>query len=116
MRASHARRGCWHGAGRRRERCRWHQPVPQLLPRICRLWRGGTSKDSAAVPPAEIPKWRGVTQVCAAFGDDQRPWAVTARLFAAGTAWMPGPRWRPRRGAYLGPQRAGRRRRRDHVR
>lgn len=96
MRASQARRGCWQGARRRRERCRWHQPVPKLLPMICRLWRGWTTKDNAAVPRAEILSDVVFTQVCAAFGDDERPWAVTARLLAEGIAWMSRSRWRGR--------------------
>ena len=36
------------------------------------------------------------TQVCVAFGDDERTRAVTARLLADGTAWMSGSRWRGR--------------------
>ena len=36
------------------------------------------------------------TQVCAAFGDDERTRAVAARLLADGTAWMSGSRWRDR--------------------
>jgi glutamate/tyrosine decarboxylase-like PLP-dependent enzyme len=34
------------------------------------------------------------TQVCAAFGDDERTRAVTARLLADGVTWMSGSRWR----------------------
>jgi glutamate/tyrosine decarboxylase-like PLP-dependent enzyme len=33
------------------------------------------------------------TQVCVAFGDDERTRAVTAQLIADGTAWMSGSRW-----------------------
>ena len=33
------------------------------------------------------------TQVCVAFGDDDRTRAVTARVLADGTAWMSGSRW-----------------------
>jgi glutamate/tyrosine decarboxylase-like PLP-dependent enzyme len=33
------------------------------------------------------------TQVCVAFGDDQRTRAVTANLIADGTVWMSGSRW-----------------------
>ena len=36
------------------------------------------------------------TQVCAAFGDDERTRTVTARLLADGTAWMSGSRWQDR--------------------
>ncbi len=34
------------------------------------------------------------TQVCVAFGDDERTRAVTTRLIADATAWMSGSRWR----------------------
>jgi glutamate/tyrosine decarboxylase-like PLP-dependent enzyme len=36
------------------------------------------------------------TQVCVAFGDDERTRAVTANLIADGAAWMSGSRWRGR--------------------
>ncbi len=36
------------------------------------------------------------TQVCCTFGDDARTQEVTARVFADGTAWMSGSRWRDR--------------------
>lgn len=36
------------------------------------------------------------TQVCVAFGDDERTRAVTQRLIADGTTWMSGSRWRGR--------------------
>jgi glutamate/tyrosine decarboxylase-like PLP-dependent enzyme len=50
----------------------------------------------ATIPGAEILNDVVFTQVCAAFGDDQRTQAVTARLLAEGTAWMSGSRWRGR--------------------
>jgi glutamate/tyrosine decarboxylase-like PLP-dependent enzyme len=50
----------------------------------------------ATVPQAEILNDVVFTQVCAAFGDDQRTRAVTARLLAEGTAWMSGSHWRGR--------------------
>ena len=36
------------------------------------------------------------TQVCVAFGSDERTREVTARLIADGTTWMSGSRWRGR--------------------
>ncbi|MBO0813730.1 MAG: aspartate aminotransferase family protein [Actinobacteria bacterium] len=50
----------------------------------------------AAIPEAEILNDVVYTQVCAAFGDDQRTQEVTARLLAEGTAWMSGSRWHGR--------------------
>jgi len=50
----------------------------------------------ATVPGAEILNDVVFTQVCAAFGDDSRTRAVTARVLADGTAWMSGSRWRRR--------------------
>ena len=50
----------------------------------------------AAVPGAEVLNDVVFTQVCAAFGDDERTRAVTARLIADGATWMSGSRWRGR--------------------
>jgi glutamate/tyrosine decarboxylase-like PLP-dependent enzyme len=50
----------------------------------------------ASTPRAEILNDVVFTQVCAAFGDDARTRAVTARLLADGTTWMSGSRWRGR--------------------
>ena len=50
----------------------------------------------AAVPGAEVLNDVVFTQVCAAFGDDERTRAVTARLLADGVTWMSGSRWRGR--------------------
>jgi glutamate/tyrosine decarboxylase-like PLP-dependent enzyme len=50
----------------------------------------------ATVPGAEILNDVVFTQVCVAFGSDERTRAVTARLLAEGTAWMSGSRWRGR--------------------
>jgi glutamate/tyrosine decarboxylase-like PLP-dependent enzyme len=50
----------------------------------------------ATIHGAEILNEVVFTQVCAAFGDDERTRAVTARLLADGTAWMSGSRWRDR--------------------
>lgn len=50
----------------------------------------------AEVPGAEVLNDVVFTQVCAAFGSDERTRAVTERLLADGTAWMSGSRWRDR--------------------
>ncbi len=50
----------------------------------------------AAVDGAEVLNDVVFTQVCAAFGDDQRTRDVVARLLADGTTWMSGSRWRDR--------------------
>jgi glutamate/tyrosine decarboxylase-like PLP-dependent enzyme len=49
-----------------------------------------------AIPGAEVLNDVVFTQVCVAFGDDERTRAVTAQLLADGTAWMSGSRWRGR--------------------
>ncbi|MGY0232022.1 pyridoxal phosphate-dependent decarboxylase family protein [Longispora urticae] len=50
----------------------------------------------AAVPGAEILNDVVFTQVCAAFGTDERTRAVTARLLVDGVTWMSGSRWHDR--------------------
>ena len=50
----------------------------------------------ASVPGAQVLNDVVFTQVCAAFGDDERTRAVTARLLADGVTWMSGSRWRGR--------------------
>ena len=50
----------------------------------------------AAIDGAEVLNDVVYTQVCVAFGDDERTRAVTARLLADGTTWMSGSRWRGR--------------------
>jgi glutamate/tyrosine decarboxylase-like PLP-dependent enzyme len=50
----------------------------------------------AAIPGAEVLNDVVFTQVCAAFGDDERTRAVTAALLADGSTWMSGSRWRDR--------------------
>jgi len=49
-----------------------------------------------ALPGAEVLNDVGYTQVCAAFGDDERTRAVTQAVLADGTAWMSGSRWHGR--------------------
>ena len=48
----------------------------------------------AAIDGAVVLNDVDYTQVCVAFGDDERTRAVTARLIADATAWMSGSRWR----------------------
>ncbi|WP_412543413.1 pyridoxal-dependent decarboxylase [Longispora sp. K20-0274] len=50
----------------------------------------------ATVPGAEILNDVVFTQVCAAFGSDERTREVTARLLADGVTWMSGSRWHDR--------------------
>jgi len=50
----------------------------------------------AAVDGAEVLNDVVFTQVCAAFGDDERTRGVVSRLLADGTTWMSGSRWRDR--------------------
>lgn len=50
----------------------------------------------AAIDGTEVLNDVVFTQVCAAFGDDQRTRAVTSRVIADGTTWMSGSRWRDR--------------------
>ena len=49
-----------------------------------------------AIEGAEIVNDVVFTQVCVAFGDDERTRAVIDRVLADGTAWMSGSRWRDR--------------------
>jgi glutamate/tyrosine decarboxylase-like PLP-dependent enzyme len=49
-----------------------------------------------AIPDAKIVNDVVFTQVCAAFGDDQRTREVTARLLAEGAVWMSGSSWKGR--------------------
>ena len=50
----------------------------------------------SAIPGAEIVNDVVYTQVCVAFGTDERTRAVTAAVIADGTTWMSGSRWRGR--------------------
>jgi glutamate/tyrosine decarboxylase-like PLP-dependent enzyme len=50
----------------------------------------------ATIEGAEILNEVVYTQVCLAFGDDERTRGVTKRLLEDGTAWMSGSRWRDR--------------------
>ncbi|MCW2524008.1 MAG: aspartate aminotransferase family protein [Frankiales bacterium] len=50
----------------------------------------------ATIDGAEVLNEVGYTQLCVAFGPDERTRAVTARLLAEGTTWMSGSRWHGR--------------------
>lgn len=50
----------------------------------------------AALPGVEVLNEVVFTQVCLAFGDDERTRLVTQRLIADGAVWMSGSRWRDR--------------------
>ena len=49
-----------------------------------------------AIERVEVLNDVAYTQVCVAFGSDERTREVTARLIADGTTWMSGSRWRDR--------------------
>jgi glutamate/tyrosine decarboxylase-like PLP-dependent enzyme len=57
---------------------------------------GALAEGVATVPGAEILNDVVFTQVCVAFGDDERTRAVIARVLADGTTWMSGSRWHGR--------------------
>ena len=69
--------------------------VADLLDGLCAHART-IAEGIAAIDGAEIVNDVVFTQVCAAFGNDERTRAVTARVLADGTAWMSGSRWRNR--------------------
>jgi glutamate/tyrosine decarboxylase-like PLP-dependent enzyme len=69
--------------------------VADLLDGFCRHARtfaGGLR----SLPGGEVLNDVVYTQVCAAFGDDDRTRAVTRAVLADGTAWMSGSRWHDR--------------------
>ncbi|RIQ21077.1 pyridoxal phosphate-dependent decarboxylase family protein [Jiangella rhizosphaerae] len=66
-----------------------------LVDRLCR--HATAFADGArAVPGAEVLNDVVFTQVCLAFGDDERTREVGRRLMADGTVWMTGSLWRGR--------------------
>jgi glutamate/tyrosine decarboxylase-like PLP-dependent enzyme len=69
--------------------------VADLVDRLARHART-VAANIATVDGAEILNDVVFTQVCAAFGTDDRTRAVTANLLADGTTWMSGSRWRDR--------------------
>jgi glutamate/tyrosine decarboxylase-like PLP-dependent enzyme len=69
--------------------------VVDLVERLARHAR--TFADGARdIPGCEVLNDVVFTQVCLAFGDDERTRAVAAALLADGTTWMSGSRWRDR--------------------
>ena len=66
--------------------------VTELVERLCAHARA-LAEGIAKIDGAQILNDVVYTQVCVAFGDDERTRAVTARLIADGTAWMSGSRW-----------------------
>jgi glutamate/tyrosine decarboxylase-like PLP-dependent enzyme len=69
--------------------------VAELVERLARH-AGAIAAGFAGIDGAEVLNDVVYTQVCVAFGDDERTRAVTARLIADGTAWMSGSRWHDR--------------------
>jgi glutamate/tyrosine decarboxylase-like PLP-dependent enzyme len=69
--------------------------VVELVDRLAR--RAAELADGVrAIDGAEVLNDVVLTQVCVAFGDDERTRAVTQRLIADGEVWMSGSRWRGR--------------------
>src|SRR5262245_29518285 len=54
------------------------------------------AEGAVAIPGVEVLNDVVFTQVCLAFGDDDRTRAVAARLLEDGTTWMSGSRWHDR--------------------
>jgi glutamate/tyrosine decarboxylase-like PLP-dependent enzyme len=72
---------------------RWGEPVvANLVERLAGHARA-IAEGIAGIDGAEVVNDVVYTQVCVAFGDDQRTRAVTAQLIADGTVWMSGSRW-----------------------
>jgi glutamate/tyrosine decarboxylase-like PLP-dependent enzyme len=69
--------------------------VSDLVERLCRHARG-FADGLAAIPGAEVLNDVELTQVCVAFGDDERTQEVVRRVLEDGTAWMSGSTWRGR--------------------
>ena len=67
--------------------------VADLVERLARHARA-LAEGIATIDGAQILNDVEYTQVCVAFGDDERTRAVTTRLIADATAWMSGSRWR----------------------
>ncbi|SFC48089.1 Glutamate or tyrosine decarboxylase [Nocardioides terrae] len=69
--------------------------VADLVDGFCRH-AAAFAEGIRAFPRAEVLNDVDYTQVCAAFGDDERTRAVTQAVLADGTAWMSGSRWHDR--------------------
>jgi glutamate/tyrosine decarboxylase-like PLP-dependent enzyme len=71
------------------------QGVVELVDRLARR-ASELAAGVRAIDGAEVLNDVVLTQVCVAFGDDERTRAVTRRLIADGEVWMSGSRWRGR--------------------
>ena len=69
--------------------------VADLLDGFCRHARA-FADGVAGIPGAEVLNDVVYTQVCVAFGSDERTEEVTRRVLADGTSWMSGSRWHDR--------------------
>jgi len=69
--------------------------VAELIDRLVRQAQA-LADGIATIDGAEVLNDVEFTQVCLAFGDDDRTREVTRRLLEDGTAWMSGSRWRDR--------------------
>jgi glutamate/tyrosine decarboxylase-like PLP-dependent enzyme len=69
--------------------------VAELVDRLCDR-AGALATGIGGIDGAEVLNDVVFTQVCAAFGDDDRTRAVVAGMLADGTAWMTGSRWHDR--------------------
>ena len=69
--------------------------VDELVDRLCRH-ATAFATGLRAIPDAEVLNDVVFTQVCAAFGSDERTEQVGRALLADGTAWMTGSTWHGR--------------------
>jgi glutamate/tyrosine decarboxylase-like PLP-dependent enzyme len=69
--------------------------VAELVERLCRH-ATAFAAGMETIPGATVLNDVVFTQVCVAFGDDERTEEVVRRLLAVGTAWMSGSTWRGR--------------------
>jgi glutamate/tyrosine decarboxylase-like PLP-dependent enzyme len=69
--------------------------VAELVDRLCRH-ATAFAEGLQAIPGAEVLNDVVFTQVCVAFGSDERTQEVGRRLLADGTAWMTGSTWHGR--------------------
>ena len=69
--------------------------VAELVERLCRH-ATAFAAGMETIPGATVLNDVVFTQVCVAFGDDERTEEVVRRLLADGTAWMTGSTWRGR--------------------
>jgi len=69
--------------------------VAELVDRLCRH-ATAFAEGLRAIPTAEVLNDVVFTQVCAAFGSDERTEEVGRRLLVDGTAWMTGSTWHGR--------------------